>query len=245
MMKWLNILGLAVVITVNVLANTLPINNLTTGQVAALYPNLFTPAGITFSIWSVIYLFLAGFCVYPFVSVDNKKAMSVSGLFVMSCALNSLWIIVWHHQLIIWSVVVMVLLLLTLCLIYIKIHDRKPHSKREKWLVYKPFSIYLAWISVATIANVAALLVNYGFSPPSPENWVIAMIIATQLIVYLISKKHKDIAFSLVIIWALTGIILKRTNAELVFQPIIIACILAIIFDAWVALHYRYRKTVT
>lgn len=244
-MKWLNILGLTAVITVNALANILPINGLSTGQVAAMYPNLFTPAGITFSIWTVIYLFLAGYCIYPFISQDNKKAESISGLFLITCLLNCLWILVWHHLLIEWSLVIMILLLVTLCMIYIKIHTRQAHSKREKWLVYKPFSIYLAWISVATIANTAALLSDYGFSPPSPENWVIAMVIATQLIVYLISKRYRDIAFALVIMWALAGIIIKRTNADLIFQPVIIACILAIIFDAWVALHYRYRKTLT
>ena len=244
-MKWLNILGLAAVITVNALANILPINGMSTGQVAALYPNLFTPAGITFSIWTIIYLFLTGYCIYPFISSDNKKAISLSGLFLLTCLLNCSWILVWHHLLIEWSLVIMILLLITLCMIYVKIHSRQPHSKREKWLVYKPFSIYLAWISVATIANIAALLSAYDFSPPSPQNWVIAMVIATQLLVYLISKKYRDIAFALVIIWALIGIMLKNTDAELTFQPVTIACILAIIFDAWVALHYRYRKTVT
>lgn len=244
-MKWLNILGLAVVITVNALANILPLNGMTTGEVSALYPNYFVPAGITFSIWTLIYLFLAGYCVYPFFSKNADKAVSISGLFLATCVLNSTWIFAWHYRLIALSLCIMVLLLLTLCLIYIKVQDRPPRSKKEKWLVYKPFSIYLAWISVATIANATALLVAFHFSPPTPENWAIAMILATQFIVYLISKKYKDIAFALVIAWALTGIIIKRNDTGMVFDPITIAAILAIIFDVWIALHYRYRKTVT
>ncbi|MBL6446819.1 hypothetical protein JMN32_10885 [Fulvivirga sp. 29W222] len=244
-MKWLNILGLVTVITVNALANILPINGMSTGQVASMYPNLFTPASITFSIWTVIYLLLTGFCISPFISRDSKKAESISRLFLITCLLNSSWILTWHHLLIEWSLIIMILLLVILSMIYVKIHTKPPNSTREKWLVHKPFSIYLAWISVATIANTAALLSAYGFSSTSPENWVIAMIIATQLLVYLISKKYQDIAFALVMIWALIGIIIKRTDIEPVFQPIIIACILAIIFDAWVALHYRYKKTLT
>lgn len=244
-MKYLNILAFITVLTVNALANILPINDLNTGEVSALYPNLFTPAGLTFSIWSVIYLFLAGYCVYPFISKQDRRARDIAPLFWITCILNCTWIFIWHNLFVELSLVIMALLLVVLCIIYIRLHRHTPVSKLEKWLVYKPFSLYLAWICVAIIANTAAVLVSHGFDPPSAANWVIGMIIATQIIVYLISKQYRDIAFSLVIIWALTGIIIKRVDAEPLFQPIVIACILAIIFDAWVALHFRYRKSLT
>lgn len=244
-MKWINIIALAAVITVNALANSLPINDLTTGEVAALYPNWFTPAGITFSIWIVIYIFLAGYCIFPFIVSIHKKAMSISHLFVLSCFLNCSWIFAWHYLLIEVSVIIMLLLLVTLCIIYQRINQSPPATEREKWMVYKPFSIYLAWISVATVANVTAFLVHYNFSPPSPEYWAITMVIAILLIVYFINRKYHDIAFSLVVVWALIGIIIKRTDAELLLQPLVIACIIAIVITVWMALHYRYRKALT
>ena len=62
----LNVLGFALVLTLNTLANALPINGMNTGEVSALYPNLFVPAGFTFSIWGIIYLLLLGFVIFQF-----------------------------------------------------------------------------------------------------------------------------------------------------------------------------------
>ena len=244
-MKWLNIIALTAVIVINALANILPINGMTTGEVAALYPNLFVPAGLTFSIWSLIYILLSGYCLYPFISDNAKHAISISGLFAITCLLNCSWILAWHYLFIEVSVVIMLLLLAALCLIYIRLRKKLPVSKREKWLVYKPFSVYLGWITAATVANITALLVHYEFSPPSPENWTIAMIIALLLIAYLINKKYRDVAYSLVVIWALLGIIIKRTATELVFGPIVITCTIAIVIMLWITIHYRYRKSLT
>ena len=53
-------------VTANVLANTLPINGVRTGEVSQAYPNLFAPAGYAFSIWSVIYLLLGLHVLYQF-----------------------------------------------------------------------------------------------------------------------------------------------------------------------------------
>ncbi|ELR70947.1 Hypothetical protein C900_03230 [Fulvivirga imtechensis AK7] len=190
-------------------------------------------------------MLLAGYCIYPFISENAKHAISVSGLFVVTCLLNCSWILAWHYLFIEGSVVVMMLLLFALCVIYVKLHKSPPDSRREKWLVYKPFSVYLGWITVATVANITALLVHYDFSPPSPQNWMIAMAIALLLIVYLINKKFGDVAYSLVIVWALLGIILKRTATELQFGPIVTTCTVAIVITLWITIHYRYRKSLT
>ena len=63
MMKYLNIVLFAGMIVMNYLANALPLNNKTTGELSDSFPNLFVPAGITFSIWGIIYL-LAGSILY-------------------------------------------------------------------------------------------------------------------------------------------------------------------------------------
>jgi hypothetical protein len=46
----LNFVGFIGMLVVNGLANGLPINGRTTGELSAMFPNLFVPAGITFSI---------------------------------------------------------------------------------------------------------------------------------------------------------------------------------------------------
>jgi len=241
--KLLNILGIFLILVVNASANGIPINGLTTGEVSAMYPNLFVPAGITFSIWAVIYLFLIGFCVFPFTINTNKKSLDNIGiLFFVTCVLNVLWIYVWHHLYIYISLMVMLLLLASLIAIYLKINRSKPTSKREKWLVYKPFSIYLAWICVATIANTTAVLVHIDFSPPTPAYWAVFAILLTQLLVWFISKKYKDIAFSVVVIWALLGIVIKQSEAG--NQIITYTCIACIMFTTIVSFYFRYRKAI-
>lgn len=241
---YLNCFGILLVLVVNYLANGLPINELTTGDVSELYPNLFVPAGITFSIWGVIYLFLIGFCIYPFIAKDKEPVNQIGIYFFLSCLLNASWIFVWHYLYIELSVLVMLALLAVLIIIYKRTQTIRFSSKTGKWLVRKPFSLYLGWISVATIANITALLVSLDVEVPSPAYWTVAMIFATQLLVLIINKKFQDIAYSLVIIWALTGIIIKQSQDN-GYDAIVYTCIAGIVFTALNALYNRYKNSLT
>lgn len=243
--KYLNIIGLLGVLIVNYLANGLPINGLTTAEVSEMYPNAFVPAGITFSIWGIIYLMLIGFCLYPFIAKDDEPIEKIGPLFFISCLLNMSWILVWHHLYIYLSVAIMLGLLFTLYRIYTTTHASEAKSTKEKWLTQKPFSVYFGWICVATIANFTALFVHLGFSPPSPDYWAVAMIMATQLLVWMVNSKYHDIAFSLVILWALTGIIIKQTNIPDGSDAIIYTCIAGLIFTTLNTFYYRYRKSIS
>ncbi len=73
-----NLIALLVVIGVNVMANTATLNGLTTGDISNRYPNLFTPANVTFSIWSVIYLGLLGFARLLALAFLHQRAMKRS-----------------------------------------------------------------------------------------------------------------------------------------------------------------------
>ncbi|MTI19830.1 hypothetical protein E1176_02225 [Fulvivirga sp. RKSG066] len=242
-LAYLNLVGLLLVITVNALANGLPINGLTTGEISAMYPNLFVPAGITFSIWGLIYLSLVGFCIYPFVAKDFDVLERIGVLFFVTCLLNVSWIIAWHHLYVFLSLALMLCFLFCLILIYVRCRKSPPQRKREKWLVYKPFSIYLAWICVATIANTTAYLVSLDFTPPSPMYWAVAMILATQLLVWIVNIKYHDIAYSLVIIWALLGIVVKQSDTG--FDAIVYTCVASIFFTTLNAFYYRYRSAIS
>ncbi len=240
---YLNILGLIVVLIVNGMANGLPINGMTTGEISGMYPNLFVPAGLTFSIWGLIYLSLIGFCIYPFVSKNKAIVDRIGYWFLFTCLLNVSWIVVWHHLLVGLSLIIMLAFLISLIIIYKRCHIEMPNTKVQKWLVYKPFSIYLAWISVATIANTTAFLVSLNFEPPSPALWAVAMIIATQLIIWWVNIKYKDIAYTLVIIWALLGITLKQYETG--YDFIVYTAVAGIIFSTLNAFYYRYRSAIS
>lgn len=216
----LNILGFILVIIVNTLANALPIAGRTTGELSDMYPSLFTPAGFTFSIWGVIYLLLLVFVIYQAKGLfgkTNEKVVrilqQIGPWFFISCLANASWIYVWHHQMIFVSLLIMLVIIFSLIRIYIKLGiGRKVVSKGEQFLVHLPFSVYLAWISVATIANIAIWLVAIdwqGFGL-SPEFWTTLMIIIATALTTIISFRNKDMFYSLVILWAFYGISAAR-----------------------------------
>jgi len=227
-----NLLFFAGVLVLNGLANALPIGGNTTGGISDRFANLFAPAGITFSIWGIIYLLLLLFCLYPLPGIGrtdrprDESIRRIGILFMLSCVFNMLWILAWHHLQILLSFFLMLLLLASLILIYVRLRrgiDRARVKGTDTFLIFIPFSIYLGWITVATIANTAVLLVRYrwnGWGIP-PAVWTVAVIVAAILIGIINLIREKDIFFNLVLIWAFIGIIIKRSAAEPVYTGII------------------------
>ncbi len=235
MIKYLNISMFIVMIVMNYLANALPLNNHTTGQLSDKYPNLFVPAGITFSIWGVIYLLLAGFCTVQFIG-SGKTTADIGGLFAVTCILNALWIVCWHYEKLPLSLIVMLGLLITLIYINILIKEI-PYG-----VIKASFGVYLGWICIATIANVTALLVHYrwnGFGI-SEEMWTIIMISAGALIAALTLFRLDNPFVGLSVIWAFAGIILKRRED---YRLIVITALIWIIVIATMTASGFIRKT--
>lgn len=216
----INVIAYAVVLLTNYLAVSLPLNNKTTGQLSDQYPNLFTPAGITFSIWGVIYLFLGIFVVYQLVELfkDNivaSKIKSITPVFLLNCAANASWLFAWHYEMVGLSVVIMLVMLSTLIIIHNRLNlAMQWNLMPEKLCLDIPFSLYLGWISIATIANVTTLLVSYQITPfgLSAGVWTIIMLaIATAITIAMIQIKSNYV-FAFVVIWALFGIVKKRLD---------------------------------
>ncbi len=217
--KYLNLLSLLLVLVANFLANYLPLNGYNTGELSDMYPNLFVPAGITFSIWGVIYLLLIVFIISQFINFGNKEEAKkeiinkIGSLFFLSSLANAAWIFAWHYLYVFLSLIVMLVLLFTLILIYRRLEiGIVNYSKKLYSIFILPFSIYLGWITIATIANITALLVDInwygGFL--NPVFWTIFVLIIGLIITLYILLIRKDIAYSLVVIWAYLGIIIKR-----------------------------------
>lgn len=203
-------------IVVNALANALPINGLTTGDVSDLYPNLFTPAGITFSIWSVIYLLLAGFIIQSWRQLDADNITRLLPAFVVTCALNVSWIVVWHNLLSAVSVIIMLMLLVTLVVLFLRIQREIPRTKLNILFISAPFSVYLAWICVATIANISAWLTSLPAVSLSstPQMWTVIMMVVAAVIAIWIFLRYQSPEFTAVVFWALLGIFLRWRGSE-------------------------------
>jgi len=236
MIKILSALLFAGMILMNYLANALPLNNKTTGELSDSFPNLFVPAGITFSIWGIIYLLLAVYCIVQFRDSNQEIVSKIGWIFAISCVLNGLWIVAWHYGNLPLSLIIMLGILVSLIYINISIRDI-PFG-----IIKASFGIYLGWICIATIANVTALLVNQEWNGIgiSEESWTIIMIAAGALIASLALYRLNNPFIGLAVVWAFTGIILKR-QAD--FRSIAIAAGIALTLVALVTLYGFLRKS--
>lgn len=202
-------------IIMNVLANTLPLGGQTTGAVSDRYPNLFQPSGMTFSIWGIIYLLLGMFVVIQLLTLgkplsDRQDAMGyVLLFFAISSIFNILWLLAWHHNKILLSTIVMVMLLATLLV-------ATRYSQSLDSFTRASFSIYAGWISVATIANITILLVSYG--APSFSSWAVVLSVVILVVGALIggwfTLYDQNIFYGGVFVWAYLGILMRHLNQE-------------------------------
>mgnify|MGYP007030458731 CR=1 FL=1 len=224
-----NSIGFVAVIIVNYLATSLPIWWMSTGELSDLYPNLFTPTGLTFSIRGLIYMFLLWFVIRQIVDVYKKKGVEITKKiwiwFLLSCITNIWWIFAWHYKLVWLSVLIMIVFLLVLIVINNKVEIwKKIWNQWDKTLVQIPFSLYLGWISVATIANISTYLVHiwWGAWWMSDIFWTILVIIVATLLALLSLYKKNNIIYALVIVWAFVGIIIKRVAVDPIYASSII-----------------------
>jgi hypothetical protein len=250
----INLLGFLGTVVVNALANILPINNKTTAELSDLYPNLFVPAGLTFAIWGIIYVLLAIFVIYPLIPAvrrDPQKVyfvQKIGPLFFISCLANIGWIFAWHYQIVPLSLVFMLILLGCLLAIYLRLNVGKSGATRaEKYFVHLPFSFYLGWITIATIANVTALLVNINWNAwgLGEQFWAVAVIVVGIAIAISILFTRKDIFYCLVVDWALLGILLKRLSVITVpAQSVVVVTIVGLVLITGGVIAQSIRKKV-
>jgi hypothetical protein len=142
------------------------------------------------------------------------------------------WILSWQYEALIPSLVFMVILLVTLAVVYKQLDiGRSKASLAERYLVHMPMSIYFGWISVATIANVTALLVAYKWDRfgISEQIWAVIMIGIAAGLALLMLFYRKDIFYALVVDWAVVGILIKRTIVrDVPAQGVIITSIICV-----------------
>jgi translocator protein len=242
----LNFLTVLVTLTINGLANALPLNGQNTGDISNRFPVLFTPAGYVFSIWGVIYLGLLAFSIYQLLpsQKDNPRLEKLGYWFILSNIFNSAWIFAWHYNLFTLSVVIMLGLLVSLLVIYQRLQiGISPVSRRELWLVNVPFSIYLGWISVATIANFSVMLYNAGWDGSGfAAVWTMLVLAVGVALGIAMIYLRNEVAYPAVLIWAFAGIWQKQSGIN---AAVALAAALAAVIVLAVLLYKRLmRRTI-
>jgi hypothetical protein len=220
----LNVLSMGIVMTINTLSNSLPLNGKTPGQLSDQYPNLFVPSGGTFAIWGVIYTGLLSQIIWQIWGIFNAQVAEKSRpivlrnsfYFALTCLFNVAWLFAWHWEKVGLSVAVMLLLLASLTVFNVRSQSGlAAFSTEEKWYFHAPMGLYWGWISIATIANVTAWLVSIGWSGWgfSMYYWtVFVMAVGTFLAAYVVYVRGQ-IFYGLAVMWALMGIAIKRQAA--------------------------------
>ncbi len=245
-----SILALLATIAVNFLANAIPLNGQTTGEISDRYGSLFTPAGYVFAIWGLIYLGLAVFAVFQALAPQraNPRVSQARWAFVLSCIANAIWVVLWHYELLVGTVVAMLALAGTLLVIYLRAGiGVAAVPTREQLAFHAVFSLYLGWVTVATIANVSVALIAGGWERwgLAPETWTVIWIGVTAVLGIVMSLTRGDFVFMAVFAWALAGIGVEQAGVAVVARAawiaagvVVLALALALFRNRWL---YRTR----
>ena len=202
----LNALGLAAALALNGLANALPLNGMGTGELSDLYPNLFVPVGMTFAIWGIIYLWLLALVAYGFKLIGEERERNPLALigpwFLVNTLANAAWIVAWHWLQVGLSLGITGVILVTLVAMYLRLGvGAAPAPAADRWLVHAPISVYMGWITVATIANVTTLAVDLGAPAfgATPAALTVGVMATAVLIAARMLWARRDVIYALVV----------------------------------------------
>ena len=217
----ITILATIQMVAVNALANILPINGQQTGEISDRFEIYFVPAGYVFSIWGLIYLGLLAYTIYQALTaqIENSTLKKISLYYWISSVANSVWIVLWHYEVFSITIIAMLVILLALIIVYTTLKsDPQFSSGLKMWLVTIPFSIYLGWISVATIANASQLLYYLGWDGwgISGQTWAVLMILVASALGIGMALRFNAAAYNLVLVWAFIGIAVKQAGSPVV-----------------------------
>lgn len=245
----INVVALGMALAVNFLATLLPLNGQTPSEIAARFDSYFIPADFSFSIWGPIYLGLLAFVSYPFLPQQRgSQAMArIGSLFAVSCVANAGWILLWHYEFFLVSTLMIFLMLGSIAMIYVRLNiGRSQIDTRDWWLLQMPISLYLGWLTVATISNISIVLElsNWDGWGLSEEGWMLVMLAVTTMLATLIAWLRRDVVYLLVLIWALAGIAAKHAMVREVFFGSIAASVVIGLLIVLIVLGWRRNALI-
>lgn len=229
-----NLVTVIIALTVNILASTLPLNGQNTGEISDRFQVYFVPAGYVFAIWGIIYIGWIAFTIYQFrgTQKESPRLRKLGYLFALSNLANAAWLFAWHYNTFGLSVIIMLALLGLLIASYLRLDvNRSSAAGAEWWSVDLPFSIYLGWITVATVANVTdwLYLVEWSGFGIAPQVWAVIMIAVASILGFLMTLTRKDAAYVFVLVWSFIGIAVKQASVANVATTVWIGAALMLI----------------
>lgn len=248
--QYANLFSVILALTVNILASTLPLNGQNTGEISDRFQVYFVPAGYVFSIWGVIYLGWIAFTIFQLQPSqrENPRLRRLGYLFAISNVANAAWLFCWHYNRFGWSVLVMLALLGLLIASYVRLNvNRERVTRLEYWSVDVLFSVYLGWITVATVANITDWLYWIGwngFGLPA-QTWAIIMLAVASLLGLGMALTRRDAGYLFVLVWAFIGIAVKQTSAPSVDFSAWIAAALMLVLAIFSLTRHRLVLTYT
>lgn len=185
------------------------------GTISDRYPTYVVPAGYAFSIWSLIFALALGYGVWQALPQQRENALlgRVGWGTAAALAATSVWMLVFQRSLFALSVIVMLWLLASLIWVVARTFAHGTRTRAEQWLVYITFSIFLGWITVATVANIAQTLTAYGWDGwgVPRETWGLIVLIAAGLIAAAVTfALQGNVAYALTVIWALVAVAVNQ-----------------------------------
>lgn len=242
-----NLVSVILALVVNVMASALPLNGQNTGEISDLFQVFFVPAGYVFAIWFLIFVGWIAFAGFQFLPAqkENPRLRELGYWFALSGVFNAGWLFFWHYNLFGVSVLVMLALLGTLILSYLKLDvGRAAVGSVEKWAVNVPISVYLGWVSVATIANITSWLysINWNGFGISPQVWAVIMLVVASLVGVLMALSRKDSGYLFVFVWAFAGIAVKQAAEPLVANAAWVATVIMFGFALYSIIQRQRMK---
>ncbi|HET6822425.1 MAG TPA: hypothetical protein VFH34_07230, partial [Anaerolineales bacterium] len=238
-----NLLTVVLALGVNILATALPLNGQSTGEISDRFQVYFVPAGYVFSIWGLIYLGWIAFTIFQLQlsQKENPRLRRLGYLFALSNLANAAWLFCWHYNLFGLSVLVMLTLLGLLIASYVRLNvNRSSVSRLEYWSVDVLFSVYLGWITVATVANITDWLYFVGwdgFGIPA-QTWAVIMLAVASLLGLAMAWMRRDAGYLLVLVWAFIGIAIKQMGEPMV----VVSAWIAVVLMAGLAIFSFIRR---
>ena len=251
-------ISFVLMILLNVLANLLPLNGKTTGEISDLYPSIITPAAYTFSIWGLIYFLLLLFTLYQMLVKSGDSTITpeifnhIRILFIISCFANGAWIIAWHYEYIALALMLIFIILICLYIINITLWGQELSGK-EKLLVQIPFEIYFAWITAAAVINATVLLISIGWTGYDIPGilWASMLLLLFLGLSSRILIKYDSVAYALVSLWVYMGILVQNVSKHgyagsypLVIK-LIILCMLVLLVEIGYTIWKRMNNTAS
>ena len=201
-----------------------------TGAISDRYPTLVTPAGYSFSIWTLIYFGMIAFSIYQMLPANVSKFRAVRSLYIFSCALNCAWLYFWHSG----EIVICFFIILALAgvLLAINYYVRQPRSPVESLLTNAPFGLYFGWVTAAALVNFAIMLkfLNVELTPTAESALAVALILTAALLAVIVRIRFANYLYPVAVAWALTAIAVKQSGQTAVVVAAaagVITCLIA------------------